>query len=91
MIDFANKNIGGGVLGRGCVQEEILFCIFPELLFTMCVSFQMNEKEATVIYGAEIFSNYMGYSDSFKFKDSFNQKDNDIGPFQSVIIAVDAY
>jgi hypothetical protein len=51
----------------------------------------MNEKEATVIYGAEIFSNYMGYSDSFKFKDSFNQKDNDIGPFQSVIIAVDAY
>jgi hypothetical protein len=29
MIDFANKNIGGGVLGRGCVQEEILFCVFP--------------------------------------------------------------
>jgi len=22
-VDFANKKIGGGVLGRGCVQEEI--------------------------------------------------------------------
>lgn len=29
MIDFANKNIGGGVLYNGAVQEEILFCIFP--------------------------------------------------------------
>jgi hypothetical protein len=22
-IDFANKHIGGGVLGHGCIQEEI--------------------------------------------------------------------
>lgn len=29
MVDFANKNIGGGVLNNGAVQEEILFCIFP--------------------------------------------------------------
>jgi poly(ADP-ribose) glycohydrolase len=32
MIDFANKNVGGGVLGRGAVQEEILFLCFPELV-----------------------------------------------------------
>jgi hypothetical protein len=24
MADFANKYLGGGVLGGGCVQEEIL-------------------------------------------------------------------
>jgi hypothetical protein len=29
MVDFANKNIGGGVLANGAVQEEILFCVFP--------------------------------------------------------------
>ena len=27
--DFANKYIGGGVLGFGCVQEEIRFVISP--------------------------------------------------------------
>lgn len=29
MVDFANKKLGGGVLRNGCVQEEILFAIFP--------------------------------------------------------------
>ena len=28
--DFANRFIGGGVLHGGCVQEEILFSIYPE-------------------------------------------------------------
>ena len=32
MIDFANKRLGGGVLKNGSVQEEVLFCIFPEAL-----------------------------------------------------------
>ncbi|KAB7503184.1 Poly(ADP-ribose) glycohydrolase [Armadillidium nasatum] len=31
-VDFANKYIGGGVLGLGCVQEEIRFVLCPELL-----------------------------------------------------------
>ena len=31
-VDFANKRIGGGVLGRGSVQEEIRFVICPELI-----------------------------------------------------------
>lgn len=42
VIDFANKNIGGGVLNRGAVQEEILFSIFPELIFMVCVCFEMK-------------------------------------------------
>jgi poly(ADP-ribose) glycohydrolase len=28
-VDFANRVIGGGVLGHGCVQEEIRFLICP--------------------------------------------------------------
>lgn len=30
-VDFANEYIGGGTLGFGCVQEEIMFASFPEL------------------------------------------------------------
>ena len=33
--DFANKFIGGGALGLGCVQEEIMFITHPELYATM--------------------------------------------------------
>jgi poly(ADP-ribose) glycohydrolase len=28
-VDFANEYIGGGCLGDGCVQEEIMFAIRP--------------------------------------------------------------
>lgn len=31
-VDFANKNLGGGTLGNGNVQEEIMFSENPELL-----------------------------------------------------------
>ncbi|RHZ27779.1 hypothetical protein DYB31_010035 [Aphanomyces astaci] len=31
-VDFANKFAGGGVLGHGCVQEEIRFLMNPECL-----------------------------------------------------------
>ena len=34
LVDFANKYIGGGVLGFGCTQEEILFLIHPELILS---------------------------------------------------------
>ena len=31
-VDFANRFLGGGVLGLGSVQEEIHFAKHPELL-----------------------------------------------------------
>lgn len=50
-VDFANKFVGGGVLGHGCVQEEIRFIICPELivsrLFVECLGF----NEALIITG----------------------------------------
>jgi len=33
-IDFANRYVGGGCLTNGCVQEEIMFALRPELLAT---------------------------------------------------------
>lgn len=54
-VDFANKYMGGGVLGMGAVQEELRFLICPEMivtrLFTECL-----EKNESLIMKGEILS-----------------------------------
>jgi len=67
-VDFANKFIGGGVLGHGSVQEEIRFLICPELLLSQLFSEKMLHTEAIIITGVERFSNYSGYANSFEWK-----------------------
>ncbi|KAF9173035.1 hypothetical protein BGX20_004260 [Mortierella sp. AD010] len=64
-LDFANKIIGGGVLGHGAVQEEIRFAICPELIISRLFTQQLQENEALLIKGAERFSNYNGYANTF--------------------------
>ncbi len=50
-MDFANCYIGGGVLGHGCVQEEIRFMICPELLASMLFTERMSWNESVFIIG----------------------------------------
>ncbi|XP_030380735.1 poly(ADP-ribose) glycohydrolase [Scaptodrosophila lebanonensis] len=64
-VDFANKFLGGGVLGNGCVQEEIRFVICPELLVSKLITECLRPTEALVIMGCERYSNYTGYADTF--------------------------
>ena len=66
-VDFANRWIGGGVLNRGSVQEEIMFSICPELLTTIHICGVMDQNEAIVITGAEEFSLHKGYSRNLQF------------------------
>ncbi|KAH9632798.1 hypothetical protein HF086_012623 [Spodoptera exigua] len=66
-IDFANKFLGGGVLGHGCVQEEIRFVICPELMISMLFTEVMRPNEALIIIGVERYSKYVGYGHSFEF------------------------
>ena len=63
--DFANKFLGGGVLNEGCVQEEIRFLICPELILTRLFTEVLEANECVIITGAERYSNYTGYADSF--------------------------
>lgn len=70
-VDFANKFIGGGVLGHGCVQEEIRFVICAELLVSRLFTECMKPQEALLIVGAEQFSLYSGYASSFEFAGDF--------------------
>eukprot|EP00058_Branchiostoma_floridae_P007731 XP_002593219.1 hypothetical protein BRAFLDRAFT_72705 [Branchiostoma floridae] len=66
-IDFANKCIGGGVLHQGRVQEEIRFCICPELIASMLFMEKMDPNEAIQIEGFEQFSHYTGYGRTLEY------------------------
>ncbi|CAF1429157.1 unnamed protein product [Rotaria sp. Silwood1] len=66
-VDFANKYIGGGVLGGGCVQEEIRFTICPEMLVSLLVCEVMDNNECIFLIGCERYSSYKGYADSFEY------------------------
>ncbi|CAH2236707.1 jg20925 [Pararge aegeria aegeria] len=66
-VDFANKYLGGGVLGNGSVQEEIRFVICPELLISMLFTEYMRPNEALIMIGCEQFSTYTGYGHSFQW------------------------
>ncbi len=66
-VDFANKRIGGGVLGRGAVQEEIYFISHPETLIAKCICTQMTATSAITIMGAIRFSDHHGYASNFVY------------------------
>ncbi|RQM26438.1 hypothetical protein B5M09_008470 [Aphanomyces astaci] len=44
-VDFANKFAGGGVLGHGCVQEEIRFLMNPECLVACLLTEVLGDVE----------------------------------------------
>ncbi|EOA28596.1 hypothetical protein CARUB_v10024816mg [Capsella rubella] len=91
-VDFANKNLGGGALRKGCVQEEIRFMINPELIVGMFFLPTMEVNEAIEVVGAQRFSHYTGYSSSFRFSgDYIDTKDTDVfGRRKTRIVAIDA-
>lgn len=70
-VDFANKYLGGGVLGYGCVQEEIRFVICPEMIVSKLITEVLDKNEALLMIGCERFSDYRGYASSFEFHDNF--------------------
>jgi poly(ADP-ribose) glycohydrolase len=91
-VDFAHKRIGGKVLGNGCVQEEIRFTVWPELIVSCLFTEVMLDRECVFMTGAEQFSEYSGYKDKFTFerdvqdscaRDSLNRR-------QVCVVAIDA-
>ena len=66
-VDFANMYIGGGVLGQGCVQEEIRFLICPELIVSRLFTEELDANESLLMIGAEQYSQYKGYAATFKW------------------------
>ncbi|KAF9376014.1 hypothetical protein CPB97_011082 [Podila verticillata] len=91
-LDFANKVIGGGVLDRGAVQEEIRFVICPELIISRLFTQQLQDNEALLIKGAERYSNYNGYARTFEWhSDHVDATPRDkLGRRRTEICAIDA-
>jgi len=50
-VDFANKLVGGGVLGRGCVQEEIRFLGFTEMIVSRLFTEELGDHECLIVTG----------------------------------------
>ena len=47
----SDRYVGGGVLGLGSVQEEILFVIYPELLVSRLFTEKLALNEVLLITG----------------------------------------
>ncbi|KAI6185438.1 CBN-UNC-1 protein [Aphelenchoides besseyi] len=93
-VDFANKLIGGGVFSQGCLQEEIRFLISPECLISCLLCEMLNDNEAILILGAQRFSFYEGYGNTFKYvggyRNRFKLPRTLLGHHPTEIIAIDA-
>jgi len=70
-VEFANKMIGGGILGSGSVQEEIRMAIAPEMIVARLFTAPLEDNEVLFIKGAKRFSRTSGYSDSLKFEEHY--------------------
>ncbi|KDO20439.1 hypothetical protein SPRG_14311 [Saprolegnia parasitica CBS 223.65] len=70
-IDFANKFAGGGVLGHGCVQEEIRFVINPECIVACALTEVLGDNERFYVVGTEQYARYRGYGATFAFDGDF--------------------
>lgn len=91
-VDFANMVIGGGVIGAGCVQEEIRFVINPECLVSRLLCERLASNESVLILGAQRFSTYTGYRDTFAWSGHFEDKTprDAQGHIRTYITAIDA-
>lgn len=88
-VDFANKYIGGGSLGGGCVQEEITFSIAPELNVSRYLCDRMDDNEAIILLNSLYFSSIVPgtYANSTKHLAAVDCTKT---PVPNAIIAIDA-
>ncbi|OWF39385.1 poly(ADP-ribose) glycohydrolase-like [Mizuhopecten yessoensis] len=91
-VDFANKYLGGGVLGQGCVQEEIRFLICPEMIVSRLITECLEKNECLIMKGCERFSDYDGYARTFRWKENYEDKTprDNWGRLCTDVVAIDA-
>eukprot|EP00795_Rhopilema_esculentum_P013152 gene13152-3945_t len=92
-VDFANRLVGGGVIGEGCVQEEIRFLICPELILSRLFVERLDPNETLLVRGAERFSDYTGYAQTYTFRNDYidlTPRDR-WGRLYTEVVAMDAH
>ena len=93
--DFANRYIGGGCLRGGCVQEEIMFAIRPELYATTLLCEKMANNESLFFKGFRRYFNNIGYGDKTSYGGEATEKYNKMVfknevIYDEKIVAIDA-
>lgn len=73
-VDFANKNIGGGVLKYGCCQEEIMFLNNTELIGVMEFIDELQSTDAILIDGIIQYSKSKNYGFDLEYDSSYLNK-----------------
>ena len=73
LVNFANRNFQTGKIIPSATQEEVLFCVRPELYAAMPICQRVLENEIIIISNAYKIMENTGYLNSFKFK---NLKEN---------------
>ena len=58
--------IGGGVVGNGCVQEEIRFLMCPEFIIARLFTEKLEANKSLLVVGVERFNSYTGYDSTFE-------------------------
>lgn len=81
-VDFANKNIGGGVLKHGCCQEEIIFLTNPELIGIMSLVDTLNPIQCIIVDGITQYSKAINYG----FDLRYDNKDYSFDTKQTIIM-----
>ncbi len=89
-MNFGNRFVGGGVLGRGKLQEEINFLLCPELITACFLCEEMADNECITISGIDRFSSHAGYSDSFAWDGPYKPNADDEA-WTKRVLTVDAY
>ncbi|NWQ95665.1 PARG glycohydrolase, partial [Burhinus bistriatus] len=92
-VDFANRFVGGGVTGAGLVQEEIRFLINPELIVSRLITEVLDHNECLIITGAEQYSEYTGYAETYRWARSHEDKTprDEWQRRYTEIVAIDAF
>ncbi|KAI9295902.1 hypothetical protein K502DRAFT_341372 [Neoconidiobolus thromboides FSU 785] len=92
-VNFANCYIGGGVLRKGSVQEEILFLMYPELIVGCLFTERLKDNEALSVKGVERYNSYKGYSYELEYDGNYKDlsKSDEYNRLESEIICMDAY
>ena len=67
LVNFANRNFQTGQILSSATQEEVLFCLRPELYVAMFICQRVNINEIVIISNAYKLMENEGYLYSFKF------------------------
>jgi poly(ADP-ribose) glycohydrolase len=79
VVDFANSFPGGGILMKGALQEEVLFCCYPELLVTRLVAERLDRDEVLLIHGVDKYNDMIGYGEKISIANN-GPEQSPVGP-----------